>query len=63
MTAPRTLQRAHLALSGEERFRAALLALSRDDRHELRRLVDSCPTALYRLPEAASLIAGRAGGH
>ena len=55
MSASRTLQRAHVELSGEERFRAAVLALARDDRRELRRLIDSCPTAVYRLPEAAFL--------
>jgi hypothetical protein len=53
LSATRTLERAYAALSGEERFRAAVLALSRDDIREVRRLVESCPTALYRLPETA----------
>jgi hypothetical protein len=40
----RVLERARAALSPEERFGAALLALSRDDDTEVRRLVDACPT-------------------
>ena len=53
MTGARTLKRAHAALEPEERFRVALAALARDDEDEVRRLIESCPTRLYREPDAA----------
>jgi hypothetical protein len=53
VTAARTLERARAALGPEERFRVALAALARDDEDEVRRLFESCPTRLYREPDAA----------
>jgi hypothetical protein len=53
VTAARTLARAHAALSGEERFGAALAALARDDEDEVRRLIESCPRRVYAQPEVA----------